>query len=59
MVGDGVRVEVISYHVVHVDEGVGHQRVVGDVPVALVVGAIGRASANRRGTAERSLMKPP
>ena len=37
VLGDGVGVEVVAHRRVHVDQGVGHQRVVGDVAVALVV----------------------
>ena len=38
VLGHGIGVEVVADRRVHVDEGERHQRVVGDVPVALVVG---------------------
>ncbi len=43
VLGDGVRVEVRAPLGVHLDQGVRHQGVVGDVPVALVVRRDGRA----------------
>lgn len=45
MVGDRVGVEVVADPVVDPDQGVGHQGVVGDVAVALVVRGDGAGGA--------------